>query len=259
MRLIRLQPALLAAAVAALACGGLAPSSPAGPADRLQGELDIFAAASLTESFNALGTAFREAHPSLTVHLVFAGTPTLVTQIAQGAPADILASADGANMQNAVDQGLVAGTPRVFARNRLAIVVGAGNPKHLAGLADLARPDVLFITEAATVPAGRYAAQALASAGVKASPRSFESDVKSVVAKVSLGEADAGIVYLTDVRAAGPKVAGVVIPDGQNVITSYPVATLRGSRNSSAGQAFLEQLFSAPGQTVLAHFGFSPP
>ena len=258
MRLIRVKVFVtLLPALVMLACAGLPPTVGAGHGG-LKGDLNVFAAASLTESFNSLGADFRRAHPAVNLSFVFAGTPTLVTQISQGAPADVLASADAANMQSAVDLGLV-GAPLVFARNRLEIAVGAGNPKRVTGLADLARPDVLFITEAATVPAGRYAAQALAAAGVRASPRSFENDVKSVVAKISLGEADAGIVYVTDVRAAGPKVAGVAIPDAQNVIASYPVAVVRRSHHGAAGTAFIDALVSAAGQAVMARYGFSPP
>lgn len=258
MRLIRLLAVVWLLPLLALACGGIG-STPAAPGDPLQGDLNVFAAASLTEAFNALGAGFKSAHPAVSLSLVFAGTPTLVRQISEGAPADVLASADAASMQNAVDLGLAVGAPQLFARNRLEIVVGAGNPKRVSGLADLARPDVLFITEAATVPAGRYAAQALAAAGVRPSPRSFENDVKAVLAKVSLGEADAGIVYLTDVKAAGPKVSGVAIPDAQNVIAAYPVVAVRASRNRSAGSAFIDLLLAPAGQAVMARYGFSPP
>ncbi len=243
---------LLALAVLS-ACGSVpAPASP----DKLGGDLSVFAAASLTEAFKAVGGGFKAAHPSSNPTFNFAGTPTLLTQLQQGAGADVFASADQPNMQKAVDSNLVAGKPRVFATNKLEIVVAPGNPKHISGLADLARADVLYITEAPDVPAGKYAAQVLAGAGVKPSPRSLEADVKGVVSKVGLGEADAGIVYVTDVRAARGRVSGVVIPDAQNVIASYPIAELRGARNPAAARAFIDYLL-AHGQQTLQGFGFT--
>ncbi len=253
------QPALSLLAILALAaCGPAAAPSPPGSADRLRGDLNVFAAASLTDAFNAAGDAFQKANPEVKVILDFAGTPTLLAQIQLGAAADVLASADQPNMQKALDRGLVTGTTPIFARNRLEIVVAAGNPRHVTGLADLARQDVLYIAEAPSVPAGKYAAQALAAAGVKANPKSLETDVKSVVSKVQLGEADAGIVYVTDVRAAGPKVTGVAIPDAQNVVASYPVAVVKGSPNATAAGGFIDYLLSRGGQALLESFGFAP-
>jgi molybdate transport system substrate-binding protein len=146
----------------------------------------------------------------------------------------------------------------VFVHNKLEIVVAAGNPKHITGLADLAKAGVIYITEAATVPAGKYALQSLASAGVKVTPKSLETDVKSVVSKIELGEADAGIVYVTDVKAAGSKVAGVPIPDSVNVIATYPIVAVKGSKNSALGNAFIAYVLSADGQATLQSFGFLP-
>ena len=225
----------------------------------VHGTLNVFAAASLTDAFKDTGAAFTRIYPDVKVTFNFAGTPTLLTQLEQGASADVLASADQPNMQKAIDAGLVLGDPRVFTRNRLEIVVAAHNPKHVQGLADLARPDVLYITEATTVPAGRYSAQALAAAGVKANPRSFETDVKSVVTKVQLGEADAGIVYVTDVKAAGSRVAGIEIPDAQNVVATYPAAVVKGSKNAQGAEAFIAFLLSREGQALLQGFGFTAP
>ncbi len=251
----------LAAAVAGLlctaGCGGVA-ATPAATPPGVSGPISVFAAASLTEAFKAVQPAFEKIYPKASVQLNFAGTPTLLTQIQQGAFADVLASADLPNMQKAVDGGLVTGTPQVFTRNQLAIVVPAGNPKHVSGLPDLARPDVLFIAAAPNVPAGQYGVQALAKAGVKATPRSLETDVKAVVAKVSLGEADAGIVYVTDVKAAGAKVMGVAIPTDQNVVASYPVAALKDAKNPEGARAFVDFLLSVGGQKLLSDFGFAP-
>lgn len=243
-------------AVLVAACGSPA-AGPTTAADKVGGDLQVFAAASLTDAFKAAGDSFRKAHPTVSLTFNFGGTPTLLIQIQQGAPADVFASADQPNMQRAVDGGLLGNTPLVFTRNRLEIVVAAGNPKHVTGLADLGRPDLLYIAEAPTVPAGRYGAQALAAAGVKANPRSLETDVKSVVSKVALGEADAGIVYVTDVRAGGARVAGVDIPDAQNVIATYPLAIVKGSHNVSAAQGFIDFLLSSQGQAILASFGFA--
>src|SRR6478736_6135259 len=220
---------LLAVAAALLtACG----SSPSPSTTTLGGTASVFAAASLTDSFKALGSAFQTAHSGTAIQFNFAGTPTLVTQIEQGASADVLASADTTNMDKLKADGFASGQARVFAHNKLEIVVAAGNPKGITGLADLAKPGVIYITAAATVPAGKYALQILASAGVKVTPKSLETDVKSVVSKIELGEADAGIVYTTDVKAAGSKAQGVAIPDAVNVTATYPIVAVKGAKNS---------------------------
>jgi len=212
----------------------------------------------LTASFNAIGTAFQAAHPGVTIKFNFGGTPTLVTQIEQGASADVLASADTTNMDKLKTDGFTAGTPQIFAHNKLEIVVAAGNPKGITGLADLAKPGVIYITEAPTVPAGKYALQILANANVKVTPKSLETDVKSVVSKIELGEADAGIVYVTDVKAAGDKVTGVPIPDSVNVIATYPIVAVKGTKNADLANAFIAYVLSADGQATLQSFGFLP-
>jgi molybdate transport system substrate-binding protein len=244
----------LAAVTAALltACGG----SPTPSTTTLSGTASVFAAASLTDSFKALGTAFQTAHSGTTIQFNFAGTPTLVTQIEQGASADVFASADTTNMDKLKADGFTGGASQVFAHNKLEIVVAAGNPKGIAGLADLAKPGVIYITEAATVPAGKYALQILASAGVKVTPKSLETDVKSVVGKIELGEADAGIVYTTDVKAAGSKVTGVPIPDSVNVTATYPIVAVKGAKNAALGKTFIAYVLSADGQATLQTFGF---
>jgi len=242
------------ASVAFLAACG----SGGSPGASLSGTASVFAAASLTDSFKALGAAFQTAHPGTTVQFNFAGSPTLVTQIEQGASADVFASADTTNVDKLKTDGFTAGNTQVFAHNKLEIVVAAGNPKGITGLADLAKPDVIYITAAPTVPAGKYALQILDKAGVKVTPKSLETDVKSVVSKIVLGEADAGIVYVTDVRAAGSKVTGVPIQDSVNVIATYPIVAVKGSKNSSLANAFIAYVLSADGQVTLQSFGFLP-
>jgi molybdate transport system substrate-binding protein len=250
-------PVLCVVAAFLAACGssgGTASTPPS--ATPLTGTISVFAAASLTDSFNALGTSFQRENPGVTVKFNFAGTPTLVTQIEQGAPADVFASADTTNMDKLKGDGFTTGTPQVFARNKLEIVVAPGNPKGIAGLADLAKPGVIYITEGPTVPAGKYALQALKMAGVTVTPKSLETDVKSVVSKIELGEADAGIVYITDVTAAGSKAQGVPIPDAVNVIATYPIVAVKASTNSTVSNAFIAYVLSAAGQSKLQSFGF---
>lgn len=209
----------------------------------------------MTDSFKALGTSFQQQHSGVRVEFNFAGTPTLVTQIENGASADVFASADTANMDKLRGEGLVKGSAAVFAHNKLEIVVAPGNPKHIASLSDLAKPSVIYISAGPTVPAGKYAAQALAKADVSVTPKSLETDVKSVVSKIELGEADAGIVYVTDVKAAGDKVSGVTIPDMQNVVATYPIAAVGSNLTASS---FLEFVVSSSGQAILERYGFLP-
>lgn len=247
------QIAVLGLAAALLeACG-----TPTSPSDaHLSGSISVFAAASLTDSFNSLGVAFHSVNTDVTVKFNFAGTPTLVAQIEQGAPADVFASADTTNMDRLKADGFTTGTPRVFARNKLEIVVARANPKGIKGLADLGRPGVIYISEAPTVPAGKYALQALKTAGVSVTPRSLEADVKSVVSKIALGEADAGIVYTTDVSAGGSRVQGVLIPEAYNVVATYPITAVKAGTNAAAANAFIAYVLSASGQARLQSFGF---
>jgi molybdate transport system substrate-binding protein len=186
----------------------------------------------------------------------FAGSQALATQIQQGAPADVFASADVANMDKVAD--LVA-TPQNFASNLLQIVVERGNPRGIGGLDDLAGPDLKVVLAAEDVPAGRYARQVLDQAGASVTPVSLEDNVKAVVTKVSLGEADAGIVYVTDVTAGGDKIQGVDIPADQNVAATYPIATVKASKAQDQAQAFVDLVRSAEGQQVLETYGFRPP
>lgn len=243
-------------ATVAATCAACGSSAPAAAPSALSGSITVFAAASLTDSFKALSTAFQTAHPGVMLQFNFAGTPTLVTQIEQGAKADVFASADTTNMDKLKGDGFTVGTPQVFAHNQLEIVVAPGNPKGISGLADLAKPGVIYISEAATVPAGKYSLHALAKAGVTVTPKSLETDVKSVVSKIELGEADAGIVYTTDVKAAGSKVQGVPIPAAYNVVATYPLVSVKGTKNSAVANAFIAYVLSSAGQSTLESFGF---
>jgi molybdate transport system substrate-binding protein len=253
----RLVAILATVAATCAACGSSAPA--AATPSALSGSITVFAAASLTAGFKDAASNFQKAHPGTTIDFNFAGSPTLVAQIQQGATGDVFASADQPNMQKLVDATLVEGAPTVFARNKLAIVAAPGNPKRIGALADLGRQGLVVVLCGPTVPCGRYGAQALANAGVKVAPASLETDVESVVSKVALGEADAGIVYVTDINAAGATVTGVPIPDRQNVVASYPIAILKGTHNTPLAKAFIDYLLSADGQNALASFGFTSP
>ena len=254
-------PIGVAALVCAVAACGDDDGNAAGAAGAgdLEGSITVFAAASLTDAFNSIGDQFKAEHPRARVQFSYAGSSTLVTQIQQGAPADVFASADQPNMQKVVEAGLSSGEPTVFARNRLEIVVQAGNPKQIRGLADLTGPGLKVDACAPAVPCGSYAATAVSKAGMRVTPVSQEDNVRAVVTKVSLGEADAGIVYTTDVKAGGDKVQGVGIPDSENVVASYPMVRLKAAANPAAAGAFADFVAGAEGQKTLAVYGFLPP
>jgi molybdate transport system substrate-binding protein len=226
---------------------------------RLAGEVTVFAASSLVDAFRAIGDEMKESNPDARFTFNFGSSSTLATQITNGAPAEVFASADEANMQKIVDADLADGVPTPFVSNRLAIAVAPGNPKKIAGLADLARVDVVLVLAAPTVPAGKYALAALGKAGVTAKPVSQEVDARAVLNKVSLGEADAGIVYVTDVKSAAGRVTGVDIPEPHQVVARYPVAVVKHSKNAHLASRFVEYLVSAAGQNTLATYGFSKP
>jgi molybdate transport system substrate-binding protein len=226
-------------------CGGS--SSPTADAEPSR-TLTVFAASSLTTAFTAVGKSFEAAHSGVHIRFSFAGSQALVAQLKQGAPADVLATADTGSM---TDSGLSGA--RVFARNRLAIITAPDNPKHVTTLADLARKDLRVVLAGPTVPVGKAAGKALTAARVVVRPVSLEQDVKGVVTKVRLGEADAGIAYVTDVKAAKGTVAGTDLPEISN---SYPVAVVKAGADASA---FADFLLSAAGQAVLASYGFLPP
>ncbi|HEU4676920.1 MAG TPA: molybdate ABC transporter substrate-binding protein [Motilibacteraceae bacterium] len=262
---------LAAAAVATLLLGGCGSSSSGagGPADGAAtssagatpapaGSITVLAAASLTGSFTELAHRFEAAHPGSKVVLSFGASSTLAQQALAGAPADVFASASQKNMDQVV-QGGAAGAPRVFARNVMELAVPPADPAGISGLADLARPGVKLVLCQPQVPCGALAATVLQKAGVTAHPVSLETDVKATLTKVELGEADAGIVYVTDVKAAGSKVKGISIPAAVNASTDYPVAVLKDAPNSALAEQFVSYLLSEEGSSVLAQAGFEKP
>jgi molybdate transport system substrate-binding protein len=256
----RLLGGIVVATVAA-GCGSsgtASTSSPGSTSNPLNGPLTVFAAASLTEAFNDARTSLRKEHPSLSITYSFAGSQQLVSQIENGAPADVIATADQKTMAALTSAGLVEPS-KVFAHNKLEIVVAPGNPKGVKGLADLARTDLTVVLEDPSVPAGNFARQALQKAGIPVAPKSLELDVKSELQKVAMGEADAGVVYVTDVTAAGATVAGVPIPDDQNVIATYPIAVVKASSHLKAARAYVGEIVSGDGQKALRARGFLGP
>ncbi|HEU4842065.1 MAG TPA: molybdate ABC transporter substrate-binding protein, partial [Ilumatobacteraceae bacterium] len=206
----------------------------------VEGEITVFAAASLTESLTEVGDAFTAANPDATATFSFDASSALVQQITEGAPADVFASADTANMDKLVTAGLNGTEPVVFATNLLTIIVAPGNPLGITGLADLADPALKTVICAPEVPCGSYADQIFTAADVTVTPVSLEQNVRGVATKVTAGEADAGIVYVTDVIAAGA--AMVEIPDDVNVIAEYPIATIAGSPEQDVDDAFIDFL-----------------
>lgn len=219
----------------------------------------VSAAASLTDAFGAVEQTFEETHPDVDVVLNLAGSSSLREQILGGAPADVFASANMENMEQVRTAGLVAGEPRIFARNQLRIAVPPGNPAGISGLADFA-DEALFLGLCANgVPCGDFARAALAAAGIDPSVDTNEPDVRSLLTKIEVGELDAGITYVTDVVSSGGSVEGIVIPDDVNVVADYPVAVLSGAPSPEIADEFVGFLLSAEGQKILSEFGFSSP
>jgi molybdate transport system substrate-binding protein len=243
------------------ACGaGSAPASPpAGAATGAPtGTVTVFAAASLTDVFATLGRRFEAAYQDTTVQFNFGSSSALGRSILQGAPADVFASASPSTMDE-VTAGGAAADPTVFARNEMALAVPPENPAGVRALADLARPGVKVALCQPQVPCGEAAGEVLANAGVPVQPVSLEVDVRATLTKVSLGEVDAGIVYVTDVAAADGAVTGIPVPAGDNVSTDYPVAALTDAPNAVAAQAFVDYVLSDEAAGVLAAAGFETP
>jgi molybdate transport system substrate-binding protein len=233
--------------------------------------VNVFAAASLRESFEAAAPAFTS-KTGTKVTFNFAGSDTLETQIAEGAPADVFASANKTQMQKAADAGLLSGEPRVFARNQLVIMIPKNNPGHVSSATDLGRSGVRLVLAAPTVPIGSYARTTFANlakrpeygaafeGAVTANVVSNEVDVKAVVTKVSLGEADAGVCYLTDVTPSVAKtVSTIAFPTGAAPEATYPIAIVKATKNAAAAQAFIEFILSPDGQAFLKDRGFIVP
>lgn len=220
--------------------------------------LTVFAAASLTPTFEQLERDFEDTHPGVDVQLSFGGSSDLVAQITEGAEADVLASADTATMDALVDAGLAAGEPVEFATNTLTIAVPPGNPADIGGLADLARDDVDLVLCQPEVPCGRAARTVGADAGVELAPVSEEESVSGVLTKVASGEADAGLVYVTDVEAAGDAVEGISFPEAADAVNHYPIVAVDGSGADELAQAWID-LVLGDGQATLREAGFGAP
>jgi len=247
----RHRSALLVVFAALLFAGGCGGSS-SGPAD---GPVLVSAAASLTDAFGALETAFEATQPGIDVVLNLGGSSALREQILAGAPADVFAPANVANMDRVVADGAVVGDPEIFARNRLEIAVPPGNPAGVTGLADFAREDLLIGLCAPGVPCGDYGREALAKADVDTE----EPNVRALLTKIEVGELDAGIVYVTDVAAAGGTVDGIEIPDDVNVFAEYPIAVLSDAPNPIGAAAFTTFVLSDRGGEILSGYGFDRP
>jgi len=218
--------------------------------------LTVSAAASLADAFRTLGAAFEKTQGGAIMTFNFAASSALAEQIKQGAPADVFASADEVNMQKVADAGELAAPARIFATNRLTIVVEPGNPQRIASLADLTRSGLTLALAAPAVPAGKYAAEAFAKAKLAVPPASHEADVRAALNRVVLGEADAAIVYVTDARAAGTRVEAVAIPDAHNVAAKYPIAVLKDAADPKRAAAFVDFVLSSAGQAMLSELGF---
>jgi molybdate transport system substrate-binding protein len=253
--------------LALLLAGCAAPSAPADPVD-----LNVFAAASLTDAFSEIGKLFEAEHPGVTVVFNFGGSQQLAQQINEGAPADVFASSNNKQMNVVIEAGGVAsGSQATFAKNRLVVIFPKDNPAGLKTLQDLAKPDLKLVFAAKEVPVGQYALDFLEKAGadpafeenfkdsVLNNVVSYEDNVKAVLTKVALGEADAGIVFLSDISDAKvDNVAQIDIPDTLNVIASYPIAPVKGSNHPALAQAFIEFVLSPAGQERLAKYNFLP-
>lgn len=256
-----MKPALALVAVLVLAGCTAAPASIPTPTeapvvDTLSGTINVFAAASLTDSFQAIADAFTKEHPDVTVTLNFGGSSGLATQIVQAAPADVFAAASPVTMKTVTDAALTEGDPVDFASNVLEIAVASGNPGDIKGLDDFANPDKTIALCAVEVPCGAAAAKLFETAGITPSVDTYEQDVKAVLTKVELGEVDAGVVYVTDVRAAGSAIEGIEVDSAP---VKYPIASLSASANKQAAKAFVDFVLSDQGQGILRAAGFGAP
>ncbi|WP_435860325.1 molybdate ABC transporter substrate-binding protein [Streptomyces scabiei] len=247
------------------ACGGSSDDADAkadasgSGSDKLSGEVTVFAAASLKESFTTLGERFEKEHPGTKVTFSFGGSDALAASITGGAPADVFASASPKTMAIVTDAGDASGAPETFVRNQLEIATLPGNPDKIASLKDLTDSDLKVVLCDKTVPCGAAAQKALDASKLKLTPVSYEEDVKSALNKVVLKEADAAVVYKTDVKAAGDKVEGVEFPESADAVNDYPITLLKESKNTATARAFIELVRSADGQKVLTEAGFLKP
>jgi molybdate transport system substrate-binding protein len=268
-RMMRLWvPAVVIVGLVAAGCssdstsGGPNTASTTTTVAKVTGSIKVSDAASLTEAFAKIGSDFTRANPNASVTFNPGSSGTLAMQIQQtnGVGIDTFASADEDNMKKLVSANVIDGQPVVFAKNKLIIVTKPGNPKHIKTLADLAKADIVSLC-GLTVPCGKYAAQILQTAGVTIPETKVTRgvDVKGTLGAVTTGDADAAIVYVTDAKTAGAAVTAVMIPDAQNAIATYPIATLTSSANQATSRAFIDYVMSPAGQATLKSFGFLPP
>ncbi|MEV6997868.1 molybdate ABC transporter substrate-binding protein [Streptomyces sp. NPDC093982] len=234
-------------------------SASASSSGKLSGEVTVFAAASLKESFTTLGKEFEKQHPGTKVTFSFGGSDSLAASITGGAPADVFASASPKTMKIVTDAGDASGTPSTFVRNELEIATLPGNPDKIASLKDLTKSGLKVVLCDKEVPCGAAAQKALDASKLKLTPVSYEQDVKAALTKVELKEADAAVVYKTDVHAAGDKVEGVEFPESADAINDYPITLLKDAQNAEAAKAFIALVQSSEGQQVLTEAGFLKP
>lgn len=264
--MVRGAAAVITVALAVAGCGGSSSggnavaggSSPSPSSSAISGTVNVFAAASLTEAFTTLGKQFEAAHPGVKVVFDFGPSSGLAEQINQGAPADVFASASTKNMDQVVSAG-GAWNPTPFVKNVMEVAVPPSNPAHIASVNDLAKNGVKVALCQSQVPCGATAQKVFTNAKITVKPVTQEVDVKSVLSKVELGEVDAGVVYVTDVRSAGSKVKGTTIPESVNASTSYPIAALTKAQNAAAARTFVAYVLSSQGASVLTADGFEKP
>ena len=240
-----------------LVTGGLGGCSAATPADG--GKLTVFAAASLKTAFSDIGAQFMTDNPGTEVEFSFAGSADLATQLTQGAPADVFAAADGRTMSRVEQSGLLAGPAVTFASNTLTIVVAPGNPKKITSFQDLTQAGLAVVVCAPQVPCGSATQKVQEAAGTRLNPVSEESQVTDVLNKVVTGQADAGLVYVTDARAAGDSVTAVAFPESARASNTYPIAVLKDAQNPELAQKFVDLVTGAAGRTILSAAGFANP
>ncbi|MEV6833742.1 molybdate ABC transporter substrate-binding protein [Streptomyces sp. NPDC051133] len=264
-RMLQLAGAGAAALMALSACsssdGDSSPKSGTSTAasPKLSGTVTVFAAASLKESFTTLGKEFEQQHPGTKVTFNFGGSDTLAASITGGAPADVFAAASPKTMAIVTGKKDAVGTPATFVRNQLEIATLPGNPDKVSSLKDLTKPGLKVVLCDKTVPCGAAAQKALDASELKLTPASYEQDVKSALTKVELKEADAAVVYKTDVKSAGGKVEGVEFPESAQAINDYPIVLLKNAPNAETAKAFIALVQSADGQKVLSRAGFLKP
>ncbi len=248
--------AVLVVLLAGCAGGSTAPAAAPASAAPQERTLTVLAAASLKETFTALGKRFELDNPGVTVTFNFAASSDLAQQVVNGAPADVFAAASNTTMKTVTDAGQTAAAPRIFATNVLEIATVPGNPKRIASFADLAKPDLKVVVCAPPVPCGAAVVKIEKATGVTLTPVSEETDVKSTLGKVISGDADAGLVYVTDVRSAGAAVQGVTFPESAQAKTDYPIAVVKGAPQSALATAFLALVMGEAGQKALGAAGF---